>query len=255
MNTLPLMYSVEEMEDLQAFIEEHFGESQDLLLHEIQSEYVHTDTAVVRTPADETAFVTFGISARPMTAPLQTLSRCELVAYASPSFNAKSNDGRVIGGELTRLGRFPFANDTWFGEGHTIDASDLFRDTFGYDAFLFLNTHESYIADVNSCVRFLALLPIYAEERQYIMENGSSGFLAALLARDGDSAMHADVRRDPVSAEEAEEAEVTLTPQELCGIDDAGLGDFLAFLKEAEEEGFSLTEDDIARWIEEHEAP
>ncbi len=255
MNNLPIMLTPEEMEDMQAFIVERFGESQPLLMHEIKSEYVHTDIAIVNSPSGEPTFVTFGVSARPMTAPLKELSLAELVAYTSPDFNGTSEEAKVVGGELMRLARYPFANDSWFGEGHTIDASTLFQETFGYDAFLFLDSGETYTDDNERRVRFLSLIPLYESERLFIMEQcTANGFLRVLFDRYGDAAYHWDVAREPVTAEEAPAVleQEPPTVKDLFGVDDELFEEFYAFVMECAEEGHSVTEDDIIRWVEEH---
>ena len=53
--------------EFEGFIEDNIGKIENIV-HEIVSEYVHSDVAIVH-DEDETTFVTFGVGAREMNAP------------------------------------------------------------------------------------------------------------------------------------------------------------------------------------------
>lgn len=190
------MYTPEQMDEILEYIHEALGKDDDYVAHEIKSEYVHTDVAIIAPEDDAKTYVTFGMGARDMNSPFEGWKRTELVMSASEQFDAHSKSGMILAGELTGLSKFPFRNDTWFGPGHTVGASKEFQNAFGYDCFIFFSPNLfTEITDIGK-VNFLVAVPIYNDEREWIMKNGSFAFLAALWDKfDGDM-LSVDIRRE-----------------------------------------------------------
>ena len=107
------------------------------------------------------------------------------MGFASEKLDIKSEESLIIAGELTRLTKFPFSENTWFGPGHTVNASEEFKNAFGYQYFLF--TYSGFSVEVSDIgnINYLTLIPLYENERNYIVENGDAQFLQKLLAEYG----------------------------------------------------------------------
>ena len=69
MNTTPIIYNDKQFEALEEYIAEKFGSHYDFIVHEITSEYVHTDAFIIKTPTGEKQFITCGMGAREMNTP------------------------------------------------------------------------------------------------------------------------------------------------------------------------------------------
>ena len=143
MNKIPHMYSARQMEEIENFITDKFGDSA-YIAHEAESEYIHTDTMIVTTENGGQAFVTFGMGARKMDTPFGE-KRCELVMLTGESFDIQSDEWPIIALELTSISKFPFREDTWIGRGHTMNASDKFKETFGYEYFAFEKMTSNFV--------------------------------------------------------------------------------------------------------------
>lgn len=142
MDKQPIWYTEEQENEIQAFIQLNFGES-NFVSHELESEYVHTDTALIAPDGQSRTFVTFGMGARPMHSPTQ-VKRIELAISASPAVDVHSKDAFLLAGEVTHISKYPFREDTWLGEGHTINASEDFKERFGYAYFAFWDLGLSF---------------------------------------------------------------------------------------------------------------
>ncbi|MBE6629745.1 MAG: hypothetical protein E7624_02720 [Ruminococcaceae bacterium] len=247
---LPLLYTDKQQEEVEAFIEESFGGGDGYIAHEMTSEYVHTDTAIIARRGEETHFVTFGMGARCMQAPAEEPSRIELVMHGSPLLQDKERQ-TIAASELVRLSKYPFENDTWFGHGHTIEASDLFRRTFGYDAFLFADgDHWVELSDIGE-VGFLTVVPIYREEREWAMENSSLIYYAVLQEKCGEGAAQIDVAR-PVCLPDEEDVEQVenATFCRMFGITPEEMKELRKYLMELQARGEEVTYDGIAAWVD-----
>ena len=101
----------------------------------------------------------------------------------------------TIANELVSLSKFPFRKNTWLHHGHTIEASDAFREAFGFDAFTFICVDFAEIDGIGE-VDFLRVIPIYKEEREWIME--TDAFEGHLLMEEvfGDQLYYADSGRN-----------------------------------------------------------
>ena len=75
MDKLPIMYDDRQMNKIQKFITENFGEESEFMSHEIYSEYVHTDVQISTNEKGVKSFVTFGMSAREMNPSIEGFER------------------------------------------------------------------------------------------------------------------------------------------------------------------------------------
>jgi len=164
------LYNPVQLEQIQEFIYDTFGGEEDgLIAHELTSEYVHTDVQIVAPEGRSRTFVTFGMGAREMNGPHPDLCHVELMMCTSKDLDIYSEDAMKIANELVSLSKFPFRKNTWLHHGHTIEASDTFRETFGFDAFAFISVDFTKIDGIGE-VNFLLTIPIHKEEREWIME-------------------------------------------------------------------------------------
>lgn len=192
----PVYYTPRQAEQIREFIEETFGDGDEGVIgHEIKSEYVHTDVLAVTTGEGDTCFATCGMGARQTNAPLHSLCRTELLMYASEEVAPSSREGSVIMEELQRLSKYPFRNNTFFGPGHTIGASALFTQTFGFDAFAFL-PFETAEPEVLGQVQFLLAVPIYQTERKRMIEGDPFRVIRRLQEEHEEELYHVDSKRD-----------------------------------------------------------
>ena len=244
MNDL-VTYTPEQMEQVQQFISQTFGGEEDgMIAHEITSEYVHTDTAVIAPQGEDRVFVTFGMGARAMNAPANC-RHIELVMCASKELDIYSQAPMTIIKELVSLSKFPFGENTWLGVGHTIPASQAFRDTFGFEALTFVHSGETVCVDGIGTVEFLMVVPIYEQERQWFMETDSIACMDALYQQFGEEVFLADSQREMYMPEDAHLCS-------LLDLDKETLWKLRAFLQEAEERGEQVDYDRIGKWLAEN---
>lgn len=186
-------YTPKQMEEIIGFIEENFGEGE-FIAHERESEYVHTDVNI-SDDGEMKNLVTFGMGAGRMNAPVESFERIELVMNASQDV-----DIIVPLGELVRLSKYPFRNDTWLGMGHTVNFTDDFKKAFGYEYVLLAPSSLVFSPrDTTNGVKnviFLTVVPIYKDEREWIVENNSFVYLDLLYNKFGDDMFKVDVKRE-----------------------------------------------------------
>ena len=187
------IYTPKQMEEIIGFIEENFGEGE-FIAHETESEYVHTDVSI-SDDGEMKNLVTFGMGAGRMNAPVEPFERIELVMNASQDI-----DIIVPLGELVRLSKYPFRNDTWLGMGHTVNFTDDFKKAFGYEYVLLAPSSLVFSPrDTTNGVKnviFLTVVPIYKDEREWIVENNSFVYLDLLYNKFGDDMFKVDVKRE-----------------------------------------------------------
>lgn len=167
------------MDEVSGFLDEAFGGDkacEGMIAHELVSEYVHTDIRVIEPEDDIRTFATFGMGARETFSPLPQYRHVELVMQAAPRGEYEPGSTQlVICSELQNISKYPFRNYTWLGPGHTINAGRKFKETFGYDFFLFVQYHHSLEVRGVGEVSFLMAVPVYEDERNWMAshENGS----------------------------------------------------------------------------------
>ena len=189
----PSFLTVEQMEEIEEEMSFWWGEEGGYVVHEITSEYVHTDVASFGKRDGPKTFATFGMCSRKMAVPENAPDWCgrriELVMRASPDVQIEIDEKKESKGigeaafacdELGRTSKYPFRERTWLGPFHTINASDEFKERFGYSYYLFIPYKETEIRGLGR-VDFLQLIPVYEEERDWMASrpNGSLLFLQA----------------------------------------------------------------------------
>ena len=187
------IYTPKQMEEIIEIISENFGAGE-FIAHETKSEYVHTDVNI-SDDGEMKNFVTFGMGAGRMNAPVESFERIELVMNASQDV-----DIIVPLGEIVRLSKYPFRNDTWLGMGHTVNFTDDFKKAFGYEYVLLAPSSLVFSPrdttnDVKNVI-FLTVVPIYKDEREWIVENNSFVYLDLLYNKFGDDIFKVDVKRE-----------------------------------------------------------
>ena len=186
MKELLATYTPEQLKEIQTYIATNLGSNEtDYIAHEVESKYVHTDVLIVDNQVDLKVFASIGMGAKEMNSPIDSFQNVEIMGFASEKLDIKSEESLIIAGELTRLTKFPFSENTWFGPGHTVNASEEFKKAFGYEYFLF--TYSGFSLEVSDIgnINYLTLIPLYENERNYIVENGETVFLPKLLEKYG----------------------------------------------------------------------
>ena len=166
-----VIINYEYSEEFEKFIADNIGKI-DSIVHEIVSEYVHSDVAIVN-DEDETTLVTFGVGAREMDAPKGMYKRFEICMSASKD-TLTDKQTILIANELMNISKVPFRNNTWLGPFHTINASKEFSREFGFQYFLF-----DVLVEYDNSVVVLKCIPIYEDEYEALCSTptGSIDFL------------------------------------------------------------------------------
>lgn len=250
MNKTPIMYTDKQFEELETYIEENFGSHYDYIAHELTSEYVHTDTFALKSKDGDKIFVTCGMGAREMNTPFG-LKRCELVMHARSRLPVTSETAMILAGELTKISKFPFREETWLGTGHTMDVSKKFKETFGYDYVAFMKLpHSASITGIKEDVDFLLAIPIYEEEREWCVENHTLAFLEKLNKKFEGKELYADCKRELFIPEPLDEDEMyDYNVMTVLGIDKPTLQKLCDYLDEQEQNGVQITYDMIGKWV------
>ena len=250
MNKTPIMYNDKQFKELENFIEENFGSHYDYIVHEIESEYVHTDTFALKSKDGNKIFVTCGMGARAMNTPFG-LKRCELVIQARSRLPVTTENAMILAGELTKISKLPFREDTWLGTGHTMYASEEFKEAFGYDFFAFKKLSISAnLTGIDEDIDFLILVPIYAEERQWCVNNHTLAFLDRLNEKYDGTEFNADVQREILLPEDIDEDEIDDDNfMTVLGIDSPTFNKLCEYIVTANDKGIEITNETINNWI------
>lgn len=175
-----ITYSEKEKDTLEKFITDKIGKF-DKVFHEDDSEYVHTDIAVI--PPDEEMpyykLVTMGMGARSMNSPKKCADRIELMMFLSPDWNLETDSMEWMWPiELLRkLSKVPFSANTYFGNGHTLNNGGPICDYTDYSAMLFLRgiSKGEFLPPLKFSLlkkaEFLVVYPVYAEEYAQKVDN------------------------------------------------------------------------------------
>ena len=193
-------YTPEQMEEIVEFITQNY-EGEGYIAHETESEYVHTDVYIAEDEENDMRdFITFGMGAALMDAPIETFERMELIMHTSLNTSLECCKWREAASFLVGLSKYPFRNDTWFGWGHTVDVPKYFEDIFGYQFVLLAPTYLAFSpCDTTNNVEnviFSEIVPIYEDEREWIVANDSFVYLDLLYNKFGDDMYKVDVKRE-----------------------------------------------------------
>jgi len=178
-------------------IEQNIGEVS-LVLDERESSLVHIALQVVA-PTQEANFytvVTAGMSDKPMTAPPSAapFKYAELLICLPPwwpmTMEALAKDENYWPlALLKKLARYPHRHNTWLFYGHTVPNGEP-PTAFGGNTrmsaailsvpLLFGQKLWKLIVSPEKEISFFSVIPIYAEERDFAMNNDSEGLLDLL---------------------------------------------------------------------------
>ena len=135
-NGVPEVYTEEEMEAVEAHIQQYFGPFENVF-HELDSLDIHVDICIVP-PSEERDYytlVTMGMGAHRMNVPEALaeykLERAELAIALPKDWKLKQDDIKDERWHwpiclLKALAHLPIASDTWLGFGHTMDHEEDF---------------------------------------------------------------------------------------------------------------------------------
>lgn len=192
-NVFPKIYTKEEINSIEKYIQQHFGKFENVF-HEIISPDIHVDICIVP-PCKNRDFyilVTMGMGAHRMNVPNNlskyNLERAELVIALPKSWSLNQDD---LQNEkwywpirlLKDLARLPITNDTWLGFGHTIDNGEYFSNDTKLCAAI-LTEIQCLKEEYTKCtllngeeVNFYQVIPLYGNELEYKMEYGANMLL------------------------------------------------------------------------------
>ena len=192
-NGVPEVYTEEEMEAVEAHIQQYFGKFENVF-HELSSPDIHVDICVVPPSGDRDYYtlVTMGMGAHRMNVPEELaeykLERAELAIALPRNWKLKRED---LKNErwywpirlLKALARLPIASDTWLGFGHTMDnEEDFAKDTKLCAAILTgpqdtEDGSEVCILPSGEEVNFYQVIPLYRDELEYKLAHDADALL------------------------------------------------------------------------------
>jgi hypothetical protein len=187
----------ERVQAIEDHIARHIGEV-DSVYHEIVSDLVHLDVAMVPASADRSfqTMVTMGMSQRPMALPDEmrragVAARAELVALLPPDWPATDPEHFWPLRMLKFVARIPHEYGTWVGAWHTIPNGDP-PEPFAQGTALagvMLAPSMRLPAEFGTLIRrngeviaFLAVVFLTADELAYKLEHGADALLDRLDA-------------------------------------------------------------------------
>ena len=195
------LYYESEIEELDAFITEMFGEYKNVF-HEIASPDIHLDVCIVD-PTDEEPYyklVTMGAGAYKMQIPEKwskyQLDYAEYVIYLPGDWNLHGDWAVDGGGEtdywpvrtLKDIARLPIQCDTWLSYGHTAQRDEegsAYAPNTRLNSVV-LNYAENKKGDIRlimssgKVINFYEVIPLYPEELAFKMENGAEALFKKL---------------------------------------------------------------------------
>ena len=200
--SIPFNYLGEDLSKINSYIKRNYGKS-NRDIHELTSKYVHTDVYPIP-ESDEKPFFTLvsvGMGSQDMLFAQDDKAAAELVLYLSRSPSGEELLKRYAS-FLVHMTKFPFANLTFFAEGHTFEFSEEDKKLFPYDGFVFRqsrtkqgkNTAKVYLPDIDRTVLFYDLIPVFQDEFELI-HNDLQGFFSWVDKEYGLQARFADVSR------------------------------------------------------------
>lgn len=192
------LYSEVELNALDAHMERWFG-AYEQVFHEIASPDIHVDVCIIPPTPDRNwiTLVTQGMGAYRMHVPEELadegLDRAELLICLPPDWKLDSHNEKDYWPIrlLKQLARLPITCDTWLGWGHSVDNQEPFAENTDLSASLLLSP-GAYAEEAGVCelpdgemVNFYQILPIYAEEMAFKIENGADALLDRMVGAVG----------------------------------------------------------------------
>ena len=195
-NGVPEVYTEEEMEAVEAHIQQYFGKFENVF-HELSSPDIHVDICVVPPSGDRDYYtlVTMGMGAHRMNVPEELaeykLERAEL-AIALPA-DWKLDQESMKDEKwywpirlLKSLARLPIASDTWLGFGHTMDNEEDFAKGTKLCAAILTGPQDTEdgsevcILPSGEEVNFYQVIPLYRDELEYKLAHDADALLGKM---------------------------------------------------------------------------
>ena len=191
--TPPEFYSEKDSEIIDEAIAKYFGKFNNVF-HEIISDTIHIDIAIIEPNENKDYYTlaTFGVGAKKMNFH-DAYNRMELMIHLPKNWNVESNEEKWYWPIrlLKTLGRFPFAENTWLGQGHTIQYQEGFIEGTDFagiilDRALAMDGEYPQIhTEKGEQVHFLQVIPIYKTEMEYKINSEKAEDLLVLLPKVG----------------------------------------------------------------------
>lgn len=203
-NFEPELYTEEEMDTIDAYIAEAFGEYKNVF-HEIFSTDIHVDICIIppTKERDYYTLVTMGMGAHKMNVPEELeelkLERAELVVRLPSDWKIHEQDEKWYWPIrlLKSLARLPIECDTWLGWGHTVDNEEPYAENTRLCGAMLVDAltggeEKICVLPNGEDVNFYQVIPLYREEMEYKMENNAE----ALLQKMAEAHFHVVVEPD-----------------------------------------------------------
>jgi len=196
---LPVVYSEQELDAVEAHIAEYFGKYEKVF-HELASPDIHVDICVIEPTPERNYYVlvTMGMGAHRMNVPEELadnmIDRAEIFVTLPPDWKV-SLDPEIAEDEkwywpirwLKILVRLPIEQNTWLGYGHTVPNGEPFAENTELSSVMLTTPYHPFEDEAVACelsdddyVNFYQMLPLYEDEVSYKKENGA-GVLEALF--------------------------------------------------------------------------
>ena len=176
-------------------IDEHldnfFDSEEILVLHEKESEIIHSDIIIVR-PSEKRNYnllLTCGLSALPMKVPSELgYSKFAEITMLLPTYwkinyeDFANEDNYWPIRTLKQLSKYPHLNDTWLGCRHTIPLDKTHKANHKFESIILLESIElsedfTYIKTDKKEIYLYAAIPLYKEELENQLEHGTDKLL------------------------------------------------------------------------------
>ena len=195
MEMLQYLYSESELEEVDKYIGETFGEFP-TVLHEIVSPDIHLDVCVIPPTNEEPYYklVTMGAGAYKMNVPEQwqdyNIEYAEYVICLPQDWNIQSKNEtdywpiRV----LKNVARLPIWCDTWLAFGHTTQADEegtAYASNTRFNSVV-LDRATDQMGDIRlkmssgKVINFYQIVPLYPEELKFKLENNAEALFDRL---------------------------------------------------------------------------
>lgn len=181
----PLYYYTEnEMNKVSAYIEQQYGEYENVM-HEIVSPDIHCDIVIVEPTEDQPYYklITMGAGAYQMNVPKslkgEVYDRAEYVIFLPKDWDLESDDEEFYWPirMLKTIARLPIYLENWLGSGHTAQYEDHvpFSETAGYNSCVLLPSigmEKQYVKPLklgfwSKKIAFYQIFPLYQEELDF----------------------------------------------------------------------------------------
>lgn len=183
-------YEEDEMDAIEEHIKEYYGDFP-TVFHEIASPDIHCDICIVP-PSEEKNYymlITMGMGAHIMDIPDELDpsedGRAELLICIPPDWKVGENSEEWFWpiALLKNLARLPINTNSWLGWGHSVDNQTNYADNTELCGSLLLYPEnvpdgaESCTLPNGDTVKFYEVLPIYREEMNFKIHNGTKALL------------------------------------------------------------------------------